>query len=38
LEGRNTFEEWKKWEAEWNKIHAGRKDVRGIEIGTKAVK
>jgi hypothetical protein len=28
LEGRNTFEEWKKWEGERKKIHAKRKVVR----------
>jgi hypothetical protein len=26
--GRNTFGEWKKWEEERKKIHAGRKVVR----------
>lgn len=39
LPGRgNTFEEWQKREDGWNKIRAGRKDVRGIEKGTKSVK
>jgi hypothetical protein len=37
-EGRNTFVERKKWEKGRKKLQARRKDVRGIEKGTKTVK
>jgi hypothetical protein len=33
----NTFGEWKKWEEGRKKIQMVRKDVQGIEKGTKTV-